>query len=61
MSKSKINLEELTKDIDKVFNIIDNLDLNKLNNKSIKSTIKKNNKLLKELENKYKDNLDIKE
>ena len=33
MSKSKINLEELTKDIDKVFNIIDNLDLNKLNNK----------------------------
>ena len=38
---SKINIEELAKDMDKVFSIIDNLDLNTLNDESTKSEVKK--------------------
>tara|TARA_B100000700_G_scaffold294186_1_gene355941 strand:- start:481 stop:666 length:186 start_codon:yes stop_codon:yes gene_type:complete len=60
MSKPKINIEELAKDMDKVFDIIENLDLNTLSNKSTKSEIEKIHKLQEELENKYKDNLDSK-
>ena len=54
MSKLKINLEELTKDIDKVFNILDAVDLDDLDSKKIKNITKK------EIKNKYKD-LDTKE
>ena len=40
MSKLKINLEELTKDIDKVFNILDAVDLDDLDSKKIKNITK---------------------
>ena len=35
MSKSKINAEELFKDIDDVLKLIDEIEVNKLNNKKM--------------------------
>ena len=41
MSKSKINAEELFKDIDDVLKLIDEIEVNKLNNKKMLSKAKK--------------------
>ena len=60
MSKLKINLEELTKDIDKVFNILDAVDLDDLDSKKIKNITKKATELKDHITKKYKDHLDIK-
>tara|TARA_Y100001973_G_C4960080_1_gene214540 strand:- start:70 stop:255 length:186 start_codon:yes stop_codon:yes gene_type:complete len=60
MKKSKINLEELVKDIDKVIEIVNEIDLNDLNN--FKKLEKKTKILKKELNKKYplSKDLDIK-
>ena len=57
MSKSKINAEELFKDIDDVLKLIDEIEVNKLNNKKMLSKAKK---LKNVFENKYLKDLDIK-
>ena len=60
MSKSKINLEEISKDIDTVFKLIDKIDLSDLNDKNINNITKKANIVKKQLEKKYLNNLDTK-
>ena len=60
MKKLKINIEELTKDLDKVFNMLDNIDLKKLNDKDIANITNKANTLKKHITEKYVKNLDIK-
>mgnify|MGYP003129070085 CR=1 FL=1 len=57
MSKSKINAEELFKDIDDVLKLIDEIEVNKLNNKKMLSKAKK---LKNIFESKYSKDLDIK-
>ena len=58
MSKSKINTEELFKDIDSVLKLIDEIEVDKLNSKRMLSKAKK---LKNIFENKYLKNLDSKE
>ena len=57
MSKQEIKLEELLKDIEKVFSIVNSLEKNTPN---LKKITEETNYLKNLLENKYKD-LDIKE
>ena len=58
MSKSKINLEELTKDIDNVFNIIDDIENTEPKKLNLENISKKAEYLKKNLEKKYKKYLD---
>ena len=57
MSKKKENIENLAKNIDKVFGLIEDLDLKNLNFNNLKSIEKKAKKLQKEIEENSK-NLD---
>jgi hypothetical protein len=58
MKKSKINLEEIEKDIDKILKFVENIE----SNQSPTKMLKEQSKVLKEnLEKKYKDYLDSKE
>ena len=57
MSKKKENIENLAKNIDKVFNLIEDLDLNNLNFNNLKSLEKKAKRIQKEIEENTK-NLD---
>ena len=57
MKKLKINIEELTKDLDKVFNMLDNIDLKKLNDKDIANITNKANTLKKHITEKYVKNI----
>ena len=59
MSKKKENIENLAKNIDKVFNLIEDLDLNNLNFNNLKSLEKKAKRIQKEIEENTK-NLDTK-
>ena len=55
MSKSKIKLEELVEDIDKVLNLISEVDNLDLEDKNRNKVLQKINKTNKNLKNKYKD------
>ena len=56
MSKSKINLNELLKDIDKAFELIKDIEGNKVDLKQINTKAKKLKNVFK---NKYSKDLDI--
>ena len=55
MSKSKIKLEELVEDIDKVLNLISEVDNLDLEDKNRNKVLQKINKTNKNIKNKYKD------
>ena len=55
MSKPKININELLKDFDNAFNVINEIDKEDSN---LKLLAKKANILKQKLKEKYKDNLD---
>tara|TARA_Y100000592_G_scaffold38761_1_gene61594 strand:- start:245 stop:430 length:186 start_codon:yes stop_codon:yes gene_type:complete len=60
MSKLKINLEELEKDLDKVLSLVENLDINNLENLDLDKFSKKADVLKNQIIKKYKNNLDFK-
>ena len=59
MSKSKIKIEEFSQDLNKIFEIISDLDDENLSLKEISKISNKIKKTIKELKDKYK-NLDSK-
>ena len=57
MSKQKNKIEKFTDNINQLFELLNKIDLSEIDNLK---EIEKIHKLQKELENKYKDNLDSK-
>ena len=60
MSKLKINIEELSKDMDKIFDLLNEFDNGSLKVKDVKNFSKEANKLKNQFEQKYSKNLDSK-
>jgi|TARA_Y100001963_G_C6609450_1_gene366349 predicted mannosyl-3-phosphoglycerate phosphatase (HAD superfamily) len=60
MTKSQINIEDFLEDIDKTFNIVKNIENNKLENLDLEKLKKESDKMKDKLQKKYLDNLDTK-
>ena len=60
MSKLKINLNELSKDMDEILNMLEELDTKNIKDLNMDKFHKKADHIKQKLEKKYPDNLDIK-